>query len=287
MKKLLYISLGFEPNDFYDSFCKYFDCKLYTGVQDAIAFNPDYIHLHAGSLSLEDATLLKSKTNAIWTQFTGDCDLKPLEPVTRYKDLCDITLLTIAEGMKESYPDNKRLTWMPEAVVEPLKPKELNDGKIVFVGNYYSHFPNGEDRADMCRMLSKQFGDKFECYGNFHIDGVNCKGTIKYEDVAKLYNDAFLVIAQDNFTQVNHYFTQRYLLAMAVSCCVGFNAKGLGLDAMSYMGYNDLSYLRYVIDHLYTYPEKRNLIAHNGHRCVKDNFTYDKWTERYIKIIND
>lgn len=280
MKKLLYISLGFQPNDFYDSFCKYFDCKLYTGVQDAIAFNPDYIHLHAGSLSLEDATLLKSKTNAIWTQFTGDCSTEPLEPVTRLKDICDITLLTIAEGLGHLYQDCKRVTWMPEAVLPMKQPKELTDGKIVFVGNYYDHLPDGNQRREICETLHKTYPNKFECYGSMPFS----KGEIPYTQVPDLYNDSFIVIAHDNNSSVKKYFSQRYLAAMGTSCCVGKRVEGM-LD--DYLSYPNLAAMLFTVKYLYDNPYVRNDIAKRSFKVINEGFTYDKWVERYIKIIND
>lgn len=281
--KLLYVPLGLKPNDFFTSFCKYFDAKIYTSAVDAYAFKPDVVHFHSGSLSIEEAALLKSVTGkAIWTQFSGDCDIKPLEPVMRYHEYFDYTFLTIAEGMKDLYPV-KNLTWMPEAVTEPKQPKVMTGGKIRFVGNYYGHFPAGNARKELCQFLSKHYSDDFECYGNFHVEGVNCKGTLLYERVMDLYNDSFIVIAHDNFTDVNKYFTQRYL-AMGTSCVLGLRSKGLPIGK-SLITFDTLDYLKTVIDLLYSNPNLRNETAMQGYNEVKENWTYDRWTERYISII--
>lgn len=287
MKKLLYISLPpHGSNDFFDSFKKYFDCQLYTGVWDAIRFQPDIIHIHAGALNYFDALEIKKETNATWTQFTGDCDFNPLEPVNRLKDLCDITMLTANTGV---YSDHKRVEWMPEAVTykQCIEPKSLTDGKIVFVGNYYDHMPDGPARREVCQFLSKEYPENFECYGNFHVPGVNCMGTIQYDRVAALYNNAYIVIAHDNNSSVTRYFTQRYLGAMATSCCVGKQYAGSGIDFEDkpFIPYNNLLDLKTSIDFLFKRPNKRNDLAQKSHKEIKARFTYDKWVERYINLI--
>lgn len=289
MKKLLYISLfPHGANDFYYAFQKYFNVRLYKGLQEAIDFAPDIIHVHSGAIELDEAVILKRHTNAYWTQFTGDCSDNTLEPVIRCYELFDLTLLTIAEGKKEIYSNLKRLEWMPEAVPQNIsEPKELTDGKIVFVGNYYDHFPQGNERRKVCEALSEVYKEKFEVYGNFHIQGVNCLGTIPYEKTLELYNSSYIVIAQDNFTQIKRYYTQRYLAAIGTSCCVGKKIDGMAKDfpVDCFFRYNDVKELVKTIDYLYQYPEIRNATAKRGHDVIKQNFTYEKWVERYIKLL--
>lgn len=289
MKKLLYISLfPHGANDFYYALKKYFNVRLYTGLQDAIDFAPDIIHVHSGALGIDEAFILKMHTQAFWSQFTGDCSDNKLEPVMRCYELFDLTLLTIAEGKKELYKDLKRVEWMPEAVPENISaPKELTDGKIVFVGNYYDHFPQGNERRKICEVLSEAYKDKFEVYGNFNVQGVNCLGTIPYEKTLELYNNAYIVISQDNFTKINRYYTQRYLAAIGTSCCVGMKIDGMAKDfpVDCFFRYNDVNELLKTVEYIYQNPEIRNATAKRGHDVIKQKFTYEKWVERYINLL--
>ena len=92
--KLLYASINHAPNDFYEAFKEKFGVQLYQGVNHAISWKPDIIHIHSGALNPEELRQIKKHINPIVTQFTGDASTGLLEPVTWYKDLAHLTLLT-------------------------------------------------------------------------------------------------------------------------------------------------------------------------------------------------
>ena len=156
--KLLYASLNGEENDLYHAFQKKFDTCIYKDVRHAINWKPDIIHIHSGALDPQDLVKIKRYINPIVTQFTGDASHVLLEPVKWYKELADLTLLTVGIGQKRIYENYLRhsVSWMPEAVRldQCIEPKKDVDN-ITFIGNYYDHLPEGPMRLKIAEKLVK------------------------------------------------------------------------------------------------------------------------------------
>lgn len=280
--KLLYASINHAPNDFYEAFKEKFDVRLYTGVKDAIEFNPDFIHIHSGCLEPQELIEIKKHIKPIVTQFTGDASTGLLEPVKWYKGLADLTLLTVGIGHKERYEKylEHEVRWMPEAIRPDQchEPKKDVD-KITFIGNYYNHLPEGPTRLEICQTLAKEYPDRFQVYGSFP-DETNCKGQCVYEDSHMIYNNSYIGIAQDNFN-IPGYFSHRYLGIMANTFCMGGGMFDEIYQPANYMPFGTIDNLLHKIANLS--EEWRYKVALRSYNLVKNNYLYTHWVDRYIK----
>ena len=303
MKKLLYIPLtaqspgGAQEDDLFRAFQKEYD--VYLPGRGEINF--DLIHVHAGAIRNDVLKLLKaaSKLGVKTSVWTGDASYAPLRPVLSHKLEADVFMLGVGGGQRDMYQRllncgdynyKPRIEWMPEAVADwqCLPPKELELGKIVFVGNHYDCFPGGEERLETFRFLSQRFGERFEVYGEFRIEGVNCMGPLPWERVPDIYNDAYIVIAMDNYFDIEGYFTHRHLGAMATSCSVARVFEGISEQfkhlencVMFRNKYEAHDMIQFLLDN----PGIRNEIAQRSHAEIKKNWTYDSWVKRYKKIV--
>ena len=290
MRRLLYISLGHQPDDFYEEFKKHFEVSLYQGVDHAIRFNPDHIHMHAGAIDFESLKMIGRDVgyddyySPTITQFTGDAGVEPLEPIFRCEGLIDITLLTANDGR---YSNVGRIEWMPEAI----KANQVNEirqdvSRIVFIGNFYDHLPQGGVRLNLCQQLTRKY-KQFEVYGCFPTESTNCNGSIPYEQSHKKYNDSYIGIAQDNFN-IDGYFSHRYLGIMANTLCLGRRFKGAERffkDGENIVFWDTVDELLEKCDYYINHPSERLRIAKNGQELVKNNYLYSHWVERYKKLV--
>ncbi len=212
--------------DMLRAFQKQGESIMYDGnVDNAINFKPDAIFFQ-GSVSIEDLSKIKENTGAKVAMWTGDCRYSPTEGLINYRNVIDCYLLPFSGELLNNY---SIILGKPcFFIFEPIQnwrfrePKEMNSGRIIFVGNAYETFLGGETRVEIINFLSRLLPE-FEVYGNI----INSKGTLDYKVVPEVYNDSFLVIAENNIHDVQDYFTPRNLGAMGASCCLSRAFSGI------------------------------------------------------------
>jgi hypothetical protein len=175
--------------------------------------------------------------------------------------------------------------WEPIQDWRFRRPKEMNSGPIVFVGNQYEHLPGNEIRSELCTFIKSRVPE-LELYGNI----AGSKGEIPYTNVPDLYNNAYIVICENNHHDVDNYFTPRNIGAMAAGSCSlhrtfpGIDKVFEGLD-LGYH-YNHKYELLQAINFLKHNPEIRNRIAVSSHKYARNNFNTSAWGEELIQILN-
>lgn len=286
--RLLYIPLqpgDKNTDDLYKAFCKKHEVHFYKSIEDSIAFNPDVAYIHSGALDWWIVQYLKESTKALWTQWTGDCDEnKLLEPVLRYKDICDHTFLACGAGMKKPYEDalGHPVHWLPHAVADWQFREVKEDAQgIVFIGNNYTHFSGGQERFDLVQELSKR--KDFTVYGSF-------SEPIAWDKVPDAYNNAFIGLSNNLINNVELYFSNRPLNVMAAgSLCLMRYVPGIeefftnGKDCIFY---NSVRECLTILNHERVNPRGiRNFIARNGQANVRANFMYDNIVQMFEKAI--
>lgn len=296
MKKLLYIPLGSveqaKPDYLFEAFKEKFDVRLFSGVEHAIEFQPNVVHVHSGAFPVSGLLTMKNEIpGSIWTQWTGDANYAPLQPVIIGKDVFDYTFLAVGDGQNNMYKSlaGMNVGFLPEAIPNEriFEPKNLQNGPIVFVGNLYDSLPGGDERKEMAQFLGSRLKN-FVVYGNFHVDGVTCYGPIPWERLPDIYNSAFVTIAHDNYWDIKNYFTQRHLEAMANSCCLSRRFEGFDSKFADYnhvVSYKNKYELFDMIQFLLKNPSVRNDIAKAGHHYIKSLFTYRQWVDKYYYSI--
>lgn len=283
--KLLYIPLNSSsPDDLCKAFAKKHDVHLWKNVDESVAFNPDIVYVHSGAVHLDLLRIVKKATKAIWTQWTGDHDEhKPLEPVLRYKDICDHTFLASGVGMKKHYEDalGHPVHWLPHAVADwQFRAVKPDAEGIVFIGNNYTHFSGGKERFDLVQELNKR--NDFRLYGN-GWDGAN---PIAWDKVPDAYNNSFAAISNNLINNVPLYFSNRPLNVMAAgTLCIMRRVPGINI--FFHGGENCFIYdsIEDVLSFLPVDRESRNGIALKGQKTVRENFMYEHIVERFEKAI--
>lgn len=292
--KLLFIPLlpgNPETDDLYKAFCKKYEVHFYKHINEAIAFQPDIVYIHSGALPLGRALAIKTATNALWTQWTGDCaEGSLLEPVLRYRNICDITFLACGDGLKKEYENElgHHVHWLPHSVAEwQFRPVNPDAKGIVFVGNNYTHFSGGVERFTLNQELSKR--DDFRLYGS----GWHGTHPVKWESLPDIYNSAFIGLSNNLINNIPLYFSNRPLNVMAAgSLCLMRYVPGIeeyftdGYDCVLYEtieeALNKINVHRSITDPAIS---KRNVIAANGQRKVRQFFMYENIVEMYEKAI--
>lgn len=252
-------------------------------MEKAFDFKPDVI-FYQGSLTQEERKRLRDNTNALWMTWTGDVRYAPMKSLIEIRDVTDVYLVPFDGNMLNHY---ETVLGKPcKYIFEPLhqwkicEPKLKDNGRISFVGNCYEHLPGGSERMDIQLFLKLHLKDQVDFYGSPSPSLLN-------KSVPSVYNESYIVIAENNWRDIQGYFTPRNLLAVSNSCCV---AREFPDCEWHFKNYEHCIYYKHkyelldVIHMLKECPEIRNRIAKNGFRYIKDNFTYTQWTKRFTNI---
>lgn len=284
--KILLIPLDFhkhkdEPllfGDLLRAFSVGNEAVIYTTLDEAIGFRPDLV-FYQGSLSIEECAWVKRETKCKFTMWTGDVRYAPMQSLVEMKDVVDQYYLPFSGELLKTY---EYLLGKPCAYIwEPLhnwkviKPKELTTGNITFIGNLYETVPGGAERIELKRFLSGK------------VDNLFFENGIPNNTLPGLYADSFAVIAENNWSNIEGYFTPRNLLAMSNSCCLARYFPGIHyFKNWGHCVYYKNKYeLLDIINYLKLNPEKRNDIAKRGHELATNLFTYDNWAKQYIYLL--
>ncbi len=160
--------------------------------------------------------------------------------------------------------------------------KHLNIGTIAFVGRYYDNLPGGQERVEILDFLKGRY--VLDNYG-----GILKDSEIDYRAVPAMYNKAYVVICENNYNDIEDYFTPRNLGAMAAGSCAlmryfpGIENHFQNLTHCLY--YRDKYELLEWIEYIIKNPAFRNHIAEHGYKLANDRFSPAKWAEDFNEIV--
>lgn len=295
MLKLLWIPLDYNRhNDSPELFTDVlkalqvsFDTMIYQGRLDqGAAFKPDIV-LFQGSMSITDLAKLKEFTGALTIMMTGDCRYAPMQSLMEYRSVVDCYLVPFSGELLNTYTTllGKPCHFLWEFVQNWRfkKPLMMEEGPVTFVGNIYNNLPGSEGRKDLVDFIEAS-GVNINCWGS----GFD-KGEIKNTEVPTLYNQSYIVIAENNH-DIQDYFTPRNLGGLAAGSCTlmkyfpGIEKFFQNLVHCIY--YSNKYELLQFIELLKNNPELRNQIASQGHGLALTNFGLDSWVAALKQIIN-
>jgi spore maturation protein CgeB len=313
-KHLLFIPLHYNitprpHEDWFNALNKEFECEYFKNNMGEHDYFFQYIFVQSGALSRNILLSLKYATNAKVIQWTGDARAEVMGNVLQYKRAADLTLLSVGIGQKEMYEQalGSPVGYLQQGVFESffIEPKELTEGKIVFIGNNYDQFEGAIERAELCAMLSGEC-KQFEVIGNGwnerfvikdrQIKGVACVGnynnsrSIPYEQSARIYNESYISISHACFNDIEGYYSNRTIDIMASGgCCLMRytpNAEKYfrhGVDVWFYKTNNECLQ---AIHMLTLNPKLRNEIARNGHETAKKFHTFSARAKELKQILD-
>lgn len=273
-----------------ESFGRQSETMIYNGdVAACVAeFKPDVIHFQ-GSLTPEQLKKIKDHSGALVTMWTGDARYAPQQSLLLYKDVVDCFLLPFSGDALKRYQTILgkpcHFIWEPIQNWRFKEPKLMDGGQAVFVGNIYDTMPGGEKRREVLDYVDEQFKDVVYRGNGF------AAGDIPYKFVPDMYNRAYITICENNYDDLDEYFTPRNIGALAAGSCAlmryfpGIEKHFQNLNHCIY--YRNKHELFEWIAFLKNSPHTRNSIASNGYRLTLENFSYDKWVELYLNIVKN
>lgn len=297
-KRLLFIPLHYnlKPHkDFKDALSVYFDCVDYNDVMfllDGSSIIFDYIFIQSGALHPANLANIKTVTKAKVIQWTGDARADVMENVSQYKGIADLTLLAVGIGQKQMYEEATMsiVDYLQQGVFNSffIEPKELTEGKTVFIGNNYDHFEGAIERGKLCRELA--YDPTFETIGNGWNWRHNNTRSVPYIDSAKIYNESYISISHACFNDIEGYYSNRTIDIMASgSCCLMRyvpNAEKFFTHEENVMFYNSNEEAISIIKFLKGNPDVRNEIAWSGHNLAKQYHTFN-YRAKELKHLTD
>lgn len=289
--RILYIPLDYhrhkEDDRFFGDLLRAFqnqcECIIYDGnIDNAIAFKPTHV-FYQGSLTIEDIIKIKTATKCKWTTWTGDVRYAPMQYLMDLKEVTDQYYFPFSGELLRTY--SRLLGKTCVYIYEPFQdwryktPKQMTEGRISFVGNVYETLPGGTERIEISKYIGKHCSE-LVCYGSgFDWSIKNC-------DVPDLYNDSYLVIADNNWNDIEGYFTPRNLGAMAAgSCCLMRTFPGI---EEHFENWKHCVYYRHkyelldIITFLKVNPEVRNRIAIKGHELATTKYSMNNFVKQFI-----
>lgn len=290
--KILYIPLDFhrhaESPELFTDLVNALGGEIYQSKEQAIAYKPDVILFHGG-LSPDDLRILKNELNAPVFMWTGDCRYIPQESLMMYRDVADAYCLPFSGEYKERY---QRILGKPCYFLwEPIQDwrfkdyRELNEGHVIFAGNLYDNLPGGESRSEILSFLSIHLRE-LKIYGN--LPGSQ---PVDNNLLPLLYNDAYVVIAENNIHDIEGYFTPRNIGGMAAGSCVVMRRfpgiENFFTDGIDCFIYNNKYELLDIIQFLQRNPKIRNSIAGHAYCRAVYGFTVYDFSSSFKLIANN
>lgn len=282
--------------DWYDAFCKEFDCSYYTSYSEAVKINPDYFFICCGALSCDEMQALKNKTTSKIFSWSGDCRNELLPEVLFGKHICDITFLASGIAQKEMYEQalGHPVKYLQHAIVDNgyAVQKSMSIKGIVFIGNAYDQFEGAVERNELCAILSKEYPETFEVFGSgFNLPIYNNSKSLPFTEKYTKYNLSYISISANIFNNKEGYWSDRPLEIMAAgSCCLMRyvpNLENYFEDMVDCVFYRSNDEALEKVNTLLNYVELRNKIAAQGQNKVLEYHTYDYRVLEILKTINE
>ena len=89
------------------------------------------------------------------------------------------------------------------------------DVSFVANNNVKENYPGRHEREEVCRILRKEFGNRFGLFGHGWPRSFASKGSIDQSAVNSIYHNSYCVLSVSHFNDVNHYFSDRLLMCLA------------------------------------------------------------------------
>lgn len=244
----------------------------YELYAEAIQFKPDWIWMQLQDsrviLPSSVVNIRRALPNTLITHWMGDVR----ETVSDYLGaICHETHATLISsiGQADLYRAvGARVVSYVQIGLDPidvnpdarwtLSDAQLPVPEIVFCGGYYgSTFAKGSaERLAAVRRLQAEFGERFGVYGTGWPDDVRTLGRCHVKQQAHLYRKARCVISINHYNDIERYYSDRFLIALASGTPVvakrvpGIEAEFVDGQECFFFDDNDdlITYVKHVLD---------------------------------------
>lgn len=300
-RKLLHIALGSVNQGLWKAFDNHFmtlhyDWKQNANDVDSINrriqklhkdFNPDYVFMQIQRAGIIYPNTAKQLTSTSYTMnWTGDVrfplpdwfvDLGKNISVTLFSNMQDVKL-SRQKGINADYLqvgfDEK--IFIPNGITK-------ENPSIVFMGTNYentSHnFPLTQLRINLVKELNKEFGNDFAVYGGNWNDYVGNPKHLGLVEESLTYRSCKIAINLSHF-DYGRYSSDRMLRLMGSGAfCLSHNYQGIENDFQIKKHldiWNNIDELKQKIRFYLHNEYKRELIAKEGCKFVRENYNWNK-----------
>lgn len=299
------IEVGLIGNDF--DICSYFyrDDSRIIGehqvnnnfIELVEVYKPDIIFAHLQRteiIKIDTLKFIKRKyPNIPITNLTGDAPYTagvPLPTMVKVSPFMDATFINGSGKEIEAYEKQgcRNVFYLPHPYEEdkfyPLsdkdrvKLKKESKHKIVYCGTNHGTYDNSDSRVKMVKRLCETYGDLFKVYGgNWGFLGRNISMLPYYEQLY-VYNAADIVINMDQINDIEGYFSDRHLIAMACKSLVvsdsGKFMKQYFKEGNGIVYFSDLNEMCNKIDFYLSNPKEIENATKSGYKFVNENYSY-------------
>lgn len=270
--------------------------ELNTGEKDvnqkaismAKAFKPDIIFMQIQAANIIHIETVKEfkKTGAFVINWNGDIrdqtprwmiEMSPYIDKTLFSNMRDVGNVVNGGYLEIGYDPE---IYTPVGNIGTCR-------EISFFGNNYgaSQFPLSKLRIEMNTMIQKYFGQKYGVYGN---NWFNAAGNYNHSQAeeSKAYRATKIAINLSHYDEDTYSSDRIYrILGSGAFCLCKAYPNMPFIDHVHVRTWNSLYdlmvLLRYYLD---DHSEERDLIAKQGNKFVKENYTFNKMVKNLIGI---
>jgi spore maturation protein CgeB len=299
-KKLLHIALGNHNTGLWKAFDEHFDTFHYNWSEDANNveqvnkkilelhqwWKPDVVFMQIqkqGIVSIETAKKITKTSFTI--NWTGDVRY----PLPKwFVDLGEHISITLFSNMKDVELSRKaginadflQVGFDPE-VFTPYGVQN-NTPAIIFLGSNYiksNIFPLSQFRIDLVQRLYQHFGTDFMAYGGNWEQYLPNPTFLKPNEESLAYRSCKIAINLSHFNYGRYSSDRIFRLLGSGAFCLSHNYEGIENDfriKKHLDTWNDIDELISKINDYWGNDYKRELIAKEGCKFVRENCTWDK-----------
>jgi len=256
-------------------------------IQIAKEFKPDIIFMQIQSPNIIHIETVKEmkKTGAWIVNWNGDIRISTPQWMIDMSAYVDKTLFTnLRDAGNVVNGGYLEIGYDPE-IYTPIGDK-LQMPEIAFFGNNYGArmFPLSRQRLEMNALLQRHFRNRYGVYGNNWGNG-NGNFNHSQAEESKAYRGVKIAINLSHFDE-RKYTSDRIYRIMGSGCfCLAKRYEDMPfVDGVHLRTWDSFRELLHLIDYYLSHDEERMQIAKQGHKYVRENFTFDNMVKNLIKI---
>ncbi len=291
--------LSFDYYDFYEKHNKDrpLTCRELLKLVDS--FRPDLIYAqiqHTDILTGQVFATIKSKyPKTIIANYT--IDVRNHVPLTYldigrqadYNFISSTGQISIFEQALKKKVQFLQIGYDPSLYHPALKQPDAFEFDCVFIAtnNPREGYPGVVERERACRLLKREFGNRFALFGAHWPNDLGSKGVVDQRKVAEIYQKSVCCLSISHYNDLNHYFSDRLLMCLASgrpTVCYRFpHWESYFTDRSDLLIANSIEEIPNKIRSLKNDPVWANWIGEMGATKVAAEHTY---LSRIIELLN-
>lgn len=271
-------------------------------VTKARQFRPDLMHMQIQHTSVIDAgtvqTIKSENPNLIITNWTGDVrdyvpkTYKSIAAVSDYNLISSTGQIPLFENEIKKKIYYWQIGYNPKFYYPENAVRTNFEWDISFAGNV-ARKDNHRDaplRMQACRMLRREFGDRFGLAGDGWPKDLRSMGSREQKTLSQsVFHKSFCNLNINHYNQINHYFSDRLLMILAsgrpVISLAFPNWESYFTNLSDLIIVENINEIPNKVRMLKTNPDLANFIGNSGAAKVFAEHTYYSRVKELLNIV--